>query len=377
MRGGMTIMNYIFKTFFLVYMIFKMSISGQVAPIDIIIILIVISSNIFKERFINSSIISVIIAIFEVVIIAFGVKHNLLFITLFAITAYDFVRIKIYFLVIFILLFGFYSLSLSRFIDFSLLIALSCFFAYVSTSLEVKEMTYKESYDKERKYRYELEQSRVKLINMSKEIAHITEVNERNRIAREIHDTVGHKIAGILLQLQASLKLRIRDDKMSNRLLKESIENLSNTLVVLRDTVHNIKPKEKVGIEYIKQIIANFSFCHVDFSFKGDFNNISAANMEIINHSIKEALTNVMRHSKADNVIINIELYDKFIRLFIKDNGVGCEKITEGLGISGMKERLNNIGGSISISTKDGFMIVAIVPRENVQGGVGVESSHS
>lgn len=370
-------MNYIFKTFFLVYMIFKMSISGQVAPIDVIIILIVISSSIFKERYINSSIISVIIAVFEIMIIALGAKHNLLFMILFAIVAYDFVRIRIYFLVIFTLLLGYYSLDLSRFIDFSLLIALSCFFAYVSTSLKVKERNYKESYDKERKYRYELEQSRVKLINMSKEIAHITEIRERNRIAREIHDTVGHRIAGILLQLQASLKLRTKDDKISDRLLQESIENLSNTLVVLRDTVHNIKPKEKTGIEYIKQIIADFSFCHVDFSFKGDFNNISAANMEIISHSIEEALTNVMKHSKADNVTINIELYNKFIRLFIKDNGVGCEKITEGLGISGMKERLNNIGGSISISAKNGFMIVAIIPRENAQGGVYIEGSNS
>lgn len=363
MKWGMTSMNYIFKLFFLIYMIVKMSISSQVVATDIIIILVVISSNIFKERFFEKIIISGIITILEAMLIVLGMKLNPLFIALFAVTAYDSVRLRKYTLIVPILLFGFYTLSLNGFVDFSLLISLSCFFAYVTASLKVKERTYKESYDRERQYRYELEQSKIKLINMSKEIAHITEIKERNRIAREIHDTVGHRIAGVLLQLQASFKLREKDNCKSDELLQDSIENLSDTLIVLRNTVHNIKPKEKVGIEYIKQIIDNFKFCPVNFSYKGDFNNISANNAEIICLIIKEALTNVLKHSKADNVVINIELYDKFIRLYIKDNGVGCEKIKEGLGISGMKERLSNIGGSLSIDSNDGFMIVAIIPR--------------
>lgn len=359
-------MNYIFKTFFLIYMIFKMSISSEITSSDIIIFLIVISSNIFKERFYGNTIVNVIITVFEAILITLGARFNPLFIILFAVTAYDFIRIRIYVSVIPILLYGFYALNLDKFIDFSLIIALSCFFAYVITSLKEKERNYKVSYDRERQYRYELEQSRIKLINMSKEIAHITEIKERNRIAREIHDTVGHKIAGILLQLQASLKLKDRDYKKSNGLLQSSIENLSDALTVLRDTVHNIKPKDKVGIGYIKQIIDNFSFCTVDFKYKGDFDSISPRNLEIISLSVKEALTNALKHSNADNIIISIDIYDKFIRLYIKDNGIGCEKIKEGLGISGMKERLSNIGGSISIDSKDGFMIVAIIPRENI-----------
>lgn len=377
MKWGMTYMNYIFKILFLIYIVLKMSISSEIASMDIIILLAVISLNIFKERFYNQIAIGVIITVFEAVIITLEVRYNPLFMILYAIIAYDIIRLKLYIFVIPILLFGFYSLNVDRLLDFSLLIMLNCFFSYISSSLKRKEKNFKESYDRERQYRYELEQSKIKLINMSKEIAHITEVKERNRIAREIHDTVGHKIAGILLQLQASHKLMDKDNKKSGELLQNSIENLSDALTVLRDTVHNIKPKDKVGIEYIKQIIDDFAFCHVDFSYKGDFNSISANNLELISFIIKEALTNALKHSNADNIIISINIYDKIIRLYIKDNGIGCEKIKEGLGISGMKERLNNMGGSISIDSKIGFMIVAIIPRENVQGGAMGENSYS
>lgn len=370
-------MIYIFKLMILIFTIFKMSISNEVGFIEIIILLVVISLNIYREKYNKHTTLDIVIALFEAILITVGAVYNPLFVILLSVEAYDFIRMKAYILIIPILLFGFVVLNINQFGDFSLLIVLSGFFSYVTTSLREKEINYKESYDRERQYRYELEQSRIKLINMSKEIVYITEVKERNRIAREIHDTVGHKIAGVLLQLQASLKLRIKDIKKSDELLQASIKNLSDTLVVLRNTVHNIKPKDKVGIEYIKQIIDNFSFCMVDFSYKGDFNRVSAINFEIISLNIKEALTNASKHSKANKIIIKIEVYEKFVRLFIKDNGVGCENIKEGLGISGMRERLTNIGGSISIDSKDGFMIVSIIPIEGIQGGMGIEGTYS
>jgi signal transduction histidine kinase len=250
-------------------------------------------------------------------------------------------------------------------------------FGYLRGVVEDKEKTFLQSYDKERRYRYELEQAKAKLLNSSMEVAHVAEISERNRIAREIHDNVGHSIAGILMQLQASYKLSGKDDKKSIELLKKSIDELSNSLTILRDTVHNIKPQESMGIEYIKNVIDNFSFCDVDFNYSGDFNNLSPNLLQIIYTNIKEALTNISRHSNATRVDIAIDINERFIRLYIKDNGVGCNKIKEGLGISGMRERVKNIGGSISINTENGFLIVCVIPRE-LKEGVGIfESTNS
>jgi signal transduction histidine kinase len=98
--------------------------------------------------------------------------------------------------------------------------------------------------------------------------------------------------------------------------------------------------------------------------------------METIVTNIKEALTNITKYSSATKAYISIEVNEKYIRLYIKDNGVGSKKIKEGLGLSGMRERVRNVGGSISISSEDGFLIVCIIPIDS-KGGKIFETTNS
>lgn len=360
-------MKYIFKSMFLLYIIAQLAVNSSISFLEISSILIITAANIFKEKYYNSIIITVI----EFVMITVIGKFSPSFIYLYGLVAYDIFFQKLYIGAIPILIGGFYYLKSGNILIFLLLMGTSGMFGYLRGVVDDKEKTFLQSYDKERRYRYELEQAKAKLLNSSMEVAHVAEISERNRIAREIHDNVGHSIAGILMQLQASHKLSGKDDKKSNELLKKSIDELSNSLTILRDTVHNIKPKESMGIEYIKNVIDNFSFCTVNFKYSGDFNNLSANLLQIIYTNIKEALTNISKHSNATIVDITTDVNERFIRLYIKDNGLGCSKIKEGLGISGMKERVKNIGGSISISSENGLLIVCVIPR-NVQEGVGI-----
>ncbi|OUM88664.1 MAG: hypothetical protein BAA01_03270 [Bacillus thermozeamaize] len=204
----------------------------------------------------------------------------------------------------------------------------------------------------------------MKLLHASREAAGIAEVRERNRIAREIHDSVGHKIAGILFQLQAANKLWQRDREQAAAMVEGSVAALSEALELLRETVHNLKPRQPLEVAYIQRIIDQFTFCPVRFSFRGDFNQVPPHHMEVLASTIQEALTNVAKYSQATEVDIRIEIRDAFTRLAIRDNGVGAEKIKEGLGLSGMRERIRNMGGTVSISGKDGFLIVCLIPRE-------------
>lgn len=366
-------MNYIFKSVFLVYIIGQLVINNNVTFFEVALILIITAANIYKEKYYNS----ILITLVEFVLITLIGKLNPSFLFLYGLLAYDIFYQRIYLGLIPLSIGGFYYLNLEYIPFFLLIIGISGVFGYLKGAYEEKERTFLESYDKERRYRYELEQAKAKLMNSSLEVAHIAEIKERNRIAREIHDNVGHSIAGILMQLQASYKLSGKDDKKANELLKKSIDELSNSLTIIRDTVHNIKPLENMGIEYIKSVIDNYSFCDIDFKYSGDFNNLSANLLQIIHTNIKEALTNISKHSNATSVNITIDINERFVRLYIKDNGVGCRKVIEGLGISGMKERVNNIGGSISISSDNGFLIVCVIPRELKEGAGIFEDTNS
>ncbi len=370
----MKVLKYIVKLFFLLYMVVDLSMEKKASMNVIVALLIVIAINIFKERYFNS----ILTELISFAAIAAGVMLEPVFGILFCIPVFDLVFEKAYVWVITVIAASIYFLYADNsFILVMLCMCLCSAAAFVLRHLEEKEQKYRTILDEERRLRYELEQAKARLVNSSRETVYLAEIKERNRIAREIHDNVGHSIAGILMQLQASYKLYGKEDAKSKEILKKSIEGLSASLNVLRDTVYNIKPQETLGVEHIKNIIREFGFCPVEFTFSGNFSMVSAGHLEILYTNIKEALTNAYRHSQASKVEVAIDINDKYIRLYIKDNGIGCKNIKEGLGLSGMKERVWNAGGTISINKDNGFLIVCLIPRDGSGGSGVLEGSYS
>jgi len=354
-------MNYILKLVFFIYIILKLILAANVEYMEVALLLAAAASCIFREKFGSNAI----MFILEGLIIYYGITINTAFSFLYGLMVYDLISSKYYLGLIPILAAGIYLLQQQALIDFCFIIGLCCIFAYMKGVLQTKEELYRNSFDKQREYSYQLEQTKARLLNAAEEAAHLAEVKERNRIARQIHDNVGHSIAGILMQLQASGKLLRRDADKASDLLEKSIAALSSTLATMRDTVHNIKPAEKLGVEYLEDILNNFSYCPISFSTLGDIGLLPANIMQLLQYNIKEALTNISRYSKATKVEIKIEVNEKFVRLYIKDNGTGGSAYKEGLGISGMKERVRDMGGTIAISAEDGFLIVCVIPFKN------------
>lgn len=365
-------MNYFVKTVLFLYVFLELIIENDLAYQRLAILLIILAIQLWKERFYDSLYLTVV----TLVITCAGVAMDLRFAVLFVLCFYDFMLKRsvlglaassfcvIYFLA------AETDLLLTNMMWFFL----CSLIAYIIRKGRQEESAFIKTLDNERRLRYELEQTKAKLLHSSKEIASIAEVKERNRIARDIHDSVGHSIAGILIQLQAAYKLHAKDEAKSMDIVKTSIDGLTNALQLLRDTVYNIKPRENLGIEYIRNIMEQFRFCPVNLKLSGDFNRVPADHLELLSTNIKEALTNAARHSQATEVDISIDANERFTRLYIKDNGIGCSNIKEGLGLSGMKERVRNVGGSLSISADAGFLIVCLLPRQ--EGGGIFESSY-
>jgi signal transduction histidine kinase len=363
--------NYILKIIFFIYVLSQRQVNAVLDYKIVSIVLIAAAICIVKEK-INDSLYVVII---EFIIITMSAYIYSSFIPLYVISVFDFTYEECY---IGVVITAAMTLYLSKVNMESLFVfyIMAAIIAFLLRAFNAKEQFYTKIIDSERRLRYELEDTKIQLLNSSKEVVHIAEIKERNRIARDIHDNIGHSIAGIFMQLQVALKLYGKDDIKAKEILKNSIEGLSNSLKLLRETVHNIKPKENLGIEYITSILDNFKFCQLEFKHTGDISTVSPRHMETIVTNIKEALTNITKYSSATKAYISIEVNEKYIRLYIKDNGVGSKKIKEGLGLSGMRERVRNVGGSISISSEDGFLIVCIIPIDS-KGGKIFETTNS
>ncbi|MCL1881532.1 MAG: histidine kinase [Oscillospiraceae bacterium] len=217
-----------------------------------------------------------------------------------------------------------------------------------------------------------------------KNIARLTELNERTRIAQDIHDHVGHEIAGALLALQTADS--IYGGESAKSLLEQTIQRLEQASAILRETVYNLKPSSVkndsgfVKLKEFSELCDEFSFCEVEFQNKIEtkdftkFDEIAEFDsvMGLFCTNLKEALTNVSRHSNATLVRVELDSNRSYFRMSFDDNGTTSQKSTsslhlrysKGLGLAGMKERSRKIGGNLTISTENGFRIVCIVSRK-------------
>ncbi|MCR3921409.1 MAG: sensor histidine kinase [Firmicutes bacterium] len=362
-------MSYAIKGIALIFALTLQVAYAQIMPLEVIGLLLLAVFFIYREKYANL----VVVMCVEVVLIFTLSLANPSYLYLYSVIAYDLASYGRYRWIPFVAAVGPFYLRGQGISTFIFLLVISGISGYQRHILEEKETSFRRVYDRERQLRFALEEAKGKLLGAAREAAHIAEIQERNRIAREIHDSIGHNLAGILLQLQVAHKTLHRDVHKADEYLAKSIAGLAASVELLRDTVHNIKPKEQLGLDYLQRVIDNFQFCPVEFSHSGNFNLLTPSQVEIISSILKEGLTNAQRHSQATQVEIKLDSTEQLVRLYIKDNGIGCDHMQEGLGISGMKERIRYAGGHLSIYGKDGFMLVCVLPRE--MGGAISEGS--
>ncbi|MCL1823383.1 MAG: sensor histidine kinase [Oscillospiraceae bacterium] len=193
---------------------------------------------------------------------------------------------------------------------------------------------------------------------------HLTELSERTRIAQDIHDHVGHEVSGALIALQTALKLYENGDSRAGELLNQTVARLESASANLRETVHNLKPAQtsgKSGVELLKELCVSFTFCGTTFSASGNLNGFNNWDMLITN--LKEALTNIARHSNATHVEIRLDGNKNHIRMMISDNGKKSRDMHLGLGLTGMRERVHAAKGTMTVNTDNGFKIICVVPK--------------
>lgn len=121
---------------------------------------------------------------------------------------------------------------------------------------------YRDEADRQRRERYELESLREELLTANVQIARMAELAERNRIAQDLHDNVGHELTGAVLALQAFEKLRQESDPLADEMLEHTKERLTSSARQLREAAHGIKPVVPVGIERFERSAAASPLAH-------------------------------------------------------------------------------------------------------------------
>ncbi|HIX83538.1 MAG TPA: sensor histidine kinase [Candidatus Megamonas gallistercoris] len=196
----------------------------------------------------------------------------------------------------------------------------------------------------------------------------IGENNERKRLAREIHDTVGHALAGVAAGIDACIVMIDTNPEATKKQLKIISKVVRQGMVDVRKSLNRLRPGalEKQGFkEAIEKMINEFaSIGEVDITLDYRLDNLDLENTteDILFRTIQESMTNSVRHGGASRINVALYLKDDNLCLTIKDNGIGCENITYGFGLKQMKERIAVINGMVKFKGIDGFAVLVKIP---------------
>lgn len=213
-----------------------------------------------------------------------------------------------------------------------------------------------------RKERGQLEE---KLEDANKRIADLVKLEERQRIARDLHDTLGQKLSLIGLKSDLARRLITKDPEQARSELKDVQQTARTALSEVRKMVSSMRGiRLKDEIVRVKEIL---KVAQIDLVCSGDFSTapVSPFTENILSMCLKEAVNNVVKHSEAKTCFISIKQSSDEIVMVIKDDGVfkgNTGRLDEGHGLLGIKERLEFINGSLELATTKGTELIIKVP---------------
>ena len=203
-----------------------------------------------------------------------------------------------------------------------------------------------------------------RLRKANEEIEHLAKVAERERIARDLHDVLGHTLSVITLKSELAGKLIDRDPQRAGKEIREVEEISRQALSDVRDAIRGYRSKGLLA--EIAQAKCTLETAGV--TVRCDASTIvklPAMQEGVLTMAVREAVTNVVRHADAHTCRLRLEQQNGTCRLEIEDDGRGGFQ-TEGNGLRGMRERVEMLGGTLTRDTRVGTRIAITVPLKEV-----------
>ncbi len=253
----------------------------------------------------------------------------------------------------------------------ALYLGISVFMWAVGRALEREQTARAES---ERLLR-ELEGANVQLREYAVRVENLAVAEERTRLAREIHDSLGHHLTVLSVQLQAASKLIERDPKRaaeeiekSRGVVAQALQDVRQSVSALRETSNverhpaDALPRLVRDFGEATGILAEYHAEHFDSAEK-----LSPAQALTLYRAVQEGLTNAQKHAHASRVDVRVEQNDSTVRVNVTDNGTGdgAENASpSSFGLIGLRERVELLGGTLTAAPRatGGFELSIVLP---------------
>ncbi|SFB52334.1 Signal transduction histidine kinase [Cohnella sp. OV330] len=220
----------------------------------------------------------------------------------------------------------------------------------------------------------EVEQQNKLLTHYTAEIEKMTLLEERNRMSRELHDTLGHSFISFIMSLDASIALLDRKPaEVKDRLIR--LRTLAEKdLDEMRNIVHEMGEEEESSlIGQVESLVVRFrehTGTALTLDLLGEERPIRFEARQAILRVIQESFTNALKHGKASQLHLELRYSERKLHLCVRNNGKPIDKLNYGFGLTTMKDRVERLGGSLSVLSEEGTPAITEVRCEIPLKGV-------
>jgi signal transduction histidine kinase len=224
----------------------------------------------------------------------------------------------------------------------------------------------------------ELEASHRQLQDYAGRVAQLAAAAERNRLARDIHDSLGHYLTAISIQLEKAQLYRGRNPEEADQAIRDAKQTAQ---VALRDVRRSVSALRGAEDSYsLRKSLADLigridgGTLQIDYRVEGDETDYTGPVLGTLYRAAQEGLTNVQKHAQARHVTLDVQLGESEARLSLRDDGAGFDTSTltnpaaspcHGFGLQGLQERLELVRGQMTIrSDRRGTELTVIVPKQ-------------
>ncbi len=222
----------------------------------------------------------------------------------------------------------------------------------------------------------ELEQAHAQLQAYANEVEELTIVRERTRVAREIHDTLGHYLSILTIQLETISKLQERDParamlevEEARRVAAQSMQEVRNAVAALRPTSIATLNLSEALARLAKEFEQHASETELTLDLETQLPQLTPDIQVALYRVAQELLTNVRKHAHATKVLLRLRYEENVLELLVRNNGIAPESDTAqpqngGFGLIGLRERIELLGGDVTYGAVDpnGFRVTVRIP---------------
>jgi signal transduction histidine kinase len=216
----------------------------------------------------------------------------------------------------------------------------------------------------------ELKSANTRLQEYANRVEELAVTQERNRLAREIHDGLGHYLTTIFMEIQAAQAVMTRNPERAQVMLQKAQTLTQDALTDVRNSVAALRasPEENLPLpRLLENLLDHCDMLNIETDLKilGTPRTVPPQVHLTLYRAAQESINNIRKHAHASQVWIRLDYQDlQKVRFMIQDNGIGAERLDGGFGLIGLQERVNLLNGEMQIQTaKDqGLRMEIIVP---------------